>query len=1056
MDHEPDTQWWSRHVQHIHSIARALYDGEDAADLEQEAWVAILSRQPVVARVSAWVAGLLRNLKREQQRSDERRHRREIRSVLPAGSVDPAQAAVHFELLKRIVALVDQLDAPYRQVILLKFFEDKSAERIARELGVPAATVRSRIARAVARLRAQLDEHDGGRSSWVAILARHDPVPASAGVSEAGASSAATAIAGSSGITVALLAAGVLVMSGLLWWGGAFDPPRLAKGPERMQEVTGLPLRAPDYSTDLSTVAEPEVAAIKQEDSSTDRSATLVLRVLDRDGHPAAGAEVVFVDLTQVEELLGRDYFIPFEMPETAVRLSTDAGGHVALPFFTGSAVVCAEWSGQWGRQRIRQYSQETETLRLEPSRALEVFVRDALDQALPDCPVLLKLCKQSDDGTFKFTEVEWHGWTGSGGVARIPCIDWLATHDDSGSPMPFDQRLEVSAGVLNYESVALELPLPDRVTIELPLTSDLRIRFLDAAGKPYLRPLQVQVFHWNGGHSAGGLSVSDYHGAEGSLRLRGVGIDQPFGIFAFSPEVPQFQVEGFRSAATTGTEATVDLMLPPVPRVRAIVKDSMGALLCKHRVHHLFRIVGKGFNWHRPTAWTNGAGLLHVAITDPDADSMRLWTLDASSHLQSAAEIPLAGLEWREDPVTQEKVLDLGVVALLPVHALVSGRVVDETGRSLAGAEIRLLRPSLLSSDPERVTRTIEGRPWQSAGTVDISGPDGTFLGFDRYGSVAAEACVEHRVFAKHPILGESEPIPVRLPCPTPVRLEICSRGIVQGTCLAAPLGQDSLKLQVQRAHSAPRERGHSIDLDPEGQFHLAGLMEGSYELLVRHGNLSIPVVRVPFECNPSSKVLDLGEIRLDERARLCRIEVTDPDLHPIPCPHLFVRYGEELLKLRGGLDGVVWCAVEGADCADVVVPRYERHRLHTFDGGSVRLTPSRTLHVQLSSSTADADLIDCFVSVSLTDATHLNRFIEQHATGNFALLGGGRYSVKVLLRSESGHHVPVGSPREIEVDPDPIIPIETIGWTIPAEDLATARKLRDEQQRAVRASSR
>jgi len=63
------------------------------------------------------------------------------------------------------------LEEPYRKALLLYYQEGLSAGAIARQMGVPAGTVRSRISRALDQLRSRLDDqHVKGRAGWMPCL----------------------------------------------------------------------------------------------------------------------------------------------------------------------------------------------------------------------------------------------------------------------------------------------------------------------------------------------------------------------------------------------------------------------------------------------------------------------------------------------------------------------------------------------------------------------------------------------------------------------------------------------------------------------------------------------------------------------------------------------------------------------------------------------------------------------------------------------------------------------------------------------------------------------
>jgi hypothetical protein len=88
------------------------------------------------------------------------------------------------QLQRRLAELVLSLDEPRRTVVVLAFYEGKSAAEIGRQLDIPATTVRSRIASALDTMRTTLDGEAGGdRAQWQLALAPliGAPAPAASG-----------------------------------------------------------------------------------------------------------------------------------------------------------------------------------------------------------------------------------------------------------------------------------------------------------------------------------------------------------------------------------------------------------------------------------------------------------------------------------------------------------------------------------------------------------------------------------------------------------------------------------------------------------------------------------------------------------------------------------------------------------------------------------------------------------------------------------------------------------------------------------------------------------
>ena len=70
----------------------------------------------------------------------------------------PEAAAIASEERQRLLLLINQLDEDDRLVISSRYFLELSSEETAAALGIPEGTVKSRLSRALARLRARVEE----------------------------------------------------------------------------------------------------------------------------------------------------------------------------------------------------------------------------------------------------------------------------------------------------------------------------------------------------------------------------------------------------------------------------------------------------------------------------------------------------------------------------------------------------------------------------------------------------------------------------------------------------------------------------------------------------------------------------------------------------------------------------------------------------------------------------------------------------------------------------------------------------------------------------------
>lgn len=161
----------------LQAAVRYAGDPATAADLVQDATLkAFLRREEVAAMPDPrpWFKRLMRN----QSIDGFRKHGRELtgllddlaslEQVLPTAvspwhvteaESDPAVLVERLDLVDHLVAGLAQLGAEQRDVLILGDIEGHSMAELVVLLGVPAGTVKSRLHRARARLRAVLEEY---------------------------------------------------------------------------------------------------------------------------------------------------------------------------------------------------------------------------------------------------------------------------------------------------------------------------------------------------------------------------------------------------------------------------------------------------------------------------------------------------------------------------------------------------------------------------------------------------------------------------------------------------------------------------------------------------------------------------------------------------------------------------------------------------------------------------------------------------------------------------------------------------------------------------------
>jgi RNA polymerase sigma-70 factor (ECF subfamily) len=170
----PQVESLLEHDAFLRAMARRLL-GDDAAadDIVQDAWVVALksAKRPEEVR-AGWLAGIVKNLVRRARRDHERRSRRE-RTAARRSAVGPTdEACAERAMRRRIVEIVVALPDIYREPLLLRYYDGLSPQAISERLHLPGSTVRTRIQRGLARVRATLENGNGnGHAFSLATLA---------------------------------------------------------------------------------------------------------------------------------------------------------------------------------------------------------------------------------------------------------------------------------------------------------------------------------------------------------------------------------------------------------------------------------------------------------------------------------------------------------------------------------------------------------------------------------------------------------------------------------------------------------------------------------------------------------------------------------------------------------------------------------------------------------------------------------------------------------------------------------------------------------------------
>ncbi|MHC4448683.1 MAG: sigma-70 family RNA polymerase sigma factor [Planctomycetota bacterium] len=389
------------HAGFIRAVAqRLLLDDHEVDDVVQQTLLAALEKPPRRA-LKPWLAAVASNLARMRRRTEGRIHRREKVAARPESMTATSEIAERLETQRRLVEAVTSLDDPYRDVIVLRYFDELPPREVAAELNIPVETVRTRTRRALEQLRSNLDRHPGGRKGWQLALL---PLALPPRAAQAAAGTAVAGIAGAIGMKSILAIAGALFAAVifLLNETAAVNGDELQRTNEsRTAEEPGSTLPGGIVET------EEDDGPASREAPAAPRDFAFHAVVVDPQGEPVRGAKVVGKvrghNRRDIDELTGADGEIELD----GIGGDRDASLRIDHPEYIREFAFVPAWSDETVKVVLRRGS------------ALKVRVLSPLGAPIADVPYKASFT-QHTEGVWQYWNYEDEGKGDAEGVIEF------------------------------------------------------------------------------------------------------------------------------------------------------------------------------------------------------------------------------------------------------------------------------------------------------------------------------------------------------------------------------------------------------------------------------------------------------------------------------------------------------------------------------------------------------------------------------------------------------------------------------------------------------------
>lgn len=666
----------------------------DAEDALQQTFVLAMDRAAsfdATQRLEPWLAGLLHNVARNQNRRARHRRAEPLAAVAePASDAPgPLAAAERDELVARLRTHVDALPADQRQVLRLQLQHGLSPAQIAEALELPPGTVRMRLHRGLAALRRFLP------ASLSALLFASLPSRGLAAVQQAVLTTArqrfteaaaatttgSTVLLGGVLVTKKLAAACLFVLALGVWlWStsGPTEPPP-GSGPRSAAMVTAVastpeaeaPARAEALVHERTSVADGRTGNPRP---FPDGAEWFVVRVVDRStGAGVAGATVHWHAERDLEahRIAGSPTNLEAYVQTRTIegcaelfgwRTTTDDTGAAKVARL-GKTRIAAAHGDSYGTMFLGEHERPPANgfvLALGPDQVLRVRVVDDRREPVPAMPILL--AEYGDRGNVVSVR-EWAcAITGPDGIAAVPHVQDMTEEATTRATTTWGAFAMVPGQRTAMAMVSLAPPPAEPVEIVLPPCGRVCVR-IEIAGVPYGDVRQFVLGSPTDTEAPfDGFRAMVRPDADGWARFPHVPLQQHFGVQAKAPGGSWTAFAG-----PVARDQEVRVVLGPKAE-EALLRGRLrldGGEPARNRKIEM-RALGIDSTLERENEFrTDGDGRFVVSLGEPSSDSppvaafcFDLWrdgTPPLRAHAPGRAMQPgildLGDLELREDP---------------------------------------------------------------------------------------------------------------------------------------------------------------------------------------------------------------------------------------------------------------------------------------------------------------------------------------------------------------------------------------------------------------------